>query len=193
MVLVAISPLMEIAHAQFKSPDQRARSGSVRFNAVTTGSLTLSNPASAQGNGSKIQLSTGTTTTGNYVAWDANGNTVTATGVNALPAVLEHTQTISTATNYALQSAQVTSEVLTFSASATVTLPQATVAGQTLNAIVCQNGTGGFTPTFAAIGGLTITGTFPTFTTTASKCGVFSLHYTTTTQAYLVGSIAGPL
>jgi hypothetical protein len=59
--------------------------------------------------------------------------------------------------------------------------------------MVCQNGTGGFTPSFTAAGGLTITGTFPTFTTTASKCGRFNIFWTSATQAYLVASTAGPL
>ena len=41
-------------------------------------SFTSANPTffSAQGNGSKVQLSTGTTTTGDVVTYDANGNTV---------------------------------------------------------------------------------------------------------------------
>jgi len=48
--------------------------------ASVTGALTYTtaNPTffSAQGNGSKVQLSTGTTTTGHAVTYDANGNTI---------------------------------------------------------------------------------------------------------------------
>lgn len=117
-----------------------------------------------------------------------------------------HTETISGATTEALQASTVTTEIMTFSAGATVTIPQAAVAGQVLNAVVCQNGTGGFTPLFQPASGLTITpvglgqapcvgsGTtcFPTFTTTASRCGDFSLIYASPTQAYLTGSASGP-
>lgn len=116
----------------------------------------------------------------------------------------EHSTTVSGSTSYSLQSALVTSELFTVTASATITLPQASLAGQTLNAIICQNGTGGFTLLFTPVSGLTITGNgntcsgsgtncFPTFTTTANKCGVFSLHYTSTTTAYLVGNNPGPI
>lgn len=125
-----------------------------------------------------IAQSSGGTGASSYTGWPIN---------------IPHTETISGATNETLQAAWITTEVMTFSASVTVTLPVGTFAGQVLNGIVCQNGTGGFTPAFAGAGGLTIVGTFPTFTTTANKCGDFSLVYTTTTQAYLLGSAAGPL
>ena len=87
----------------------------------------------------------------------------------------------------------VTNQTLTFAASATITLNAPSCAGQVLNVFVCQNGTGGFTPSFAQGAGLTIVGTFPTFTTTANKCGEFSLTYDTASHAYLTGSNAGPL
>ncbi len=103
------------------------------------------------------------------------------------------TQTISGNTTYVLPTFALTTQTFTFSASGTVTLPQASYPGQILNGIVCQNGTGGFTPAFAAGAGLTIVGTFPVFTTATSKCGDFSLTYDTTTHAYLTGGAAGPL
>ena len=84
-------------------------------------------------------------------------------------------------------------QVLTFSASATATIPQGQFAGQHLELYVCQNATGGFTPTLSPIAGLTITGTMPTFTTTASKCGDVGIAYFSTTSAYLSGSNGGPL
>ena len=56
-------------------------SGATLSGAITisgTATYTTANPTffSAQGNGSKVQLSTGTTTTGDVVTYDANGNTV---------------------------------------------------------------------------------------------------------------------
>lgn len=156
----------------------------------------VSTASSGVNSGTSGQLAyyaaTGSTVSGETNATVAQGGTA-ATTIGGWPINLVHTQTVSGATNESLQNAWTTTEVFTFSASATVTLPQGSWAGQTLNGMVCQNGTGGFTPTFAAAGGLTITGTFPTFTTTASKCGDFSVTYTTTTQAYLTGSTAGPL
>lgn len=127
------------------------------------------------------------TTNGGLYVWNGTAFVPSTGATNA-----EHSTTVSGPLTYALQPAIVTFEVFTFTNNATVTLPQGAV-GQTLNAVVCQNVTGGFTPTFVAAGGLTIVGTFPTFTTTASKCGDFSLHYTTPTLAYLVGNAAGPL
>jgi hypothetical protein len=109
------------------------------------------------------------------------------------PTNLIHARTIASGATEILQPSIVTTEIFTFSATAAVTIPQANFTGQVLNAIVCQNGTGGFTPTFTPIAGLTIVGTFPTFTTTASKCGDFSLTYDSITHAYLTGSAAGPL
>jgi hypothetical protein len=100
---------------------------------------------------------------------------------------------VSGATTLTLPASGDALQLLTFSASATVTIPQAAWSGQALHAVVCQNGTGGFTPTFAAAGGLTITGTFPVFTTTLNKCGDFDLFYYSGTQAYLFRSAAGPL
>lgn len=119
--------------------------------------------------------------------------TLSTSGINSLLSDLETTQSVSGATNLSPNATyQVTNDIITMTASATITLNAATVAGQTLNAYVCQNGTGGFTPTIAT-SGVTIVGTFPTFTTTANKCGDFSLHYNTTSTAYLSGSYAGPL
>jgi len=116
-----------------------------------------------------------------YVAW---------LGIDPTPTInAPHTTAVGRDTNATLQNAWVTTEVFTFSASMTVTLPQASFAGQALDAIVCQDGTGGHTAT----GGLTITGTFPTFTTTVDKCGDFSLVYTSPTRAYITRSTAGPL
>jgi hypothetical protein len=102
------------------------------------------------------------------------------------------TQAISSAANAApTTNYSVTNDVLTFSAPATVTIQPANFAGQTLNLRVCQDGTGGRTPTFVpASGTLTLTDTFPTFTTGGGKCGNVSIHYPSTSTAYLDGGAA---
>lgn len=81
--------------------------------------------------------------------------------------------------------------VVTMTGSATITIG-AGATGQTLDLLICQNGTGGFTPTMSTTG-LTFAGTWPTFTTTASKCGDASVYFSGSSTAYLVGSQAGPL
>ncbi len=97
--------------------------------------------------------------------------------------------TLSVSGTYALPAAALTMQKFIWAAAGvTETLPLPSYVGQVLNGVVCQNGTGGFTPAFAAIGGLTIDGTFPAFTTQANKCGNFSLWYDTATHAYLMGS-----
>jgi hypothetical protein len=152
---------------------------------------------SAQGNGAKVQLSTGTTTTNDCVKYDANGNTIDAGAACGSGGSSNNTTvtpvTISGNTTLVLPSTGYSMQPLTMTAAATITIPQGQWAGQALKVIVCQNGTGGFTSTFAPIAGLTIVGTFPVFTTTASTCGDFSLQYSTTTNAYLTGSNPGPL
>ena len=102
--------------------------------------------------------------------------------------------TVSGATTLVLPASPLDSiQTLTFIASATVTIPQGSFAGQSVGVFVCQNPIGGNTPSFVPIAGLTITGTFPTFTTTANACGDFALVYTTTTSAFLSGKNGGPL
>jgi len=250
----------------------------VTNNSATSGAVTstvsLSGVTAEQGNGAKVQLSTGATSTNDCVKFDANGNTIdagagcggapggapgaieynnsgafggvvltglvlgngslapTAFGGNSLAAhnfanaisalgVLSGAQpaftdlsgtatiaqvpaitlqdttvastSISTATTLVLPANGHSMQPLTMTAAATITIPQGQWAGQSLNVVVCQNGTGGFPATFAPIAGLTIVGTFPVFTATASACGDFSLQYSTTTNAYLTGSNPGPL
>lgn len=76
--------------------------------------------------------------------------------------------TISGATTLGAQSYQ----ILTMTVAATLTLPSGTSDGQSLTAKVCQNATGGFTPTWA--GPISWpSGTAPTPTTTASKCDLY--------------------
>jgi len=246
-------------------------------NGAVTSTVSLSGVTAEQGNGAKVQLSTGATTYEHCVMYDVNGNTVdagaacgagggtpggttgaiqynnagalggavltglvlgngssapTAFGGNSLAAhnfansisasgALSGAQpaftdlsgiastaqvptialqdvtvaaiSISTATTLVLPANGHSMLVLTMTAAATNTIPQGQWAGQSVNVFVCQNGTGGFPASFTPIAGLTIVGTFPVFTTTASKCGNFSLQYSTTTNAYLTGSNPGPL
>lgn len=97
--------------------------------------------------------------------------------------------TISGATTLALPKSGHSIENLTLAATATITIPQGQWAGQFMEIVQCENGTGGFTPTYAAIAGLTLHGTFPTPTTTASKCDVLGISYVSATVAYLTGYI----
>ena len=100
---------------------------------------------------------------------------------------------ISTATTLVLPAYGHSLQVLTFSASAPATIPQGNWAGQGLILDVCQNGTGGFTPTLSPISGLTLVGTMPTFTQTANKCGDVFIEYFSKTTAYIQGGTGGPL
>ena len=100
---------------------------------------------------------------------------------------------IGTATTLVLPAYGHSLQVLTFSASAPATIPQGNWAGQGLILDVCQNGTGGFTPTLPPISGLTLVGTMPTFTQTANKCGDVFIEYFSKTAAYIQGGTGGPL
>lgn len=123
----------------------------------------------------------------------ANGGTG-QTATSAWPIATNINTTVSGATNVTPSSTfWITNQDLTMTASAILTIIVPSWANQMENLKVCQNGTGGFTPTFAAGTGLTITGTFPACTTTASKCCDVGLYFDSTTTAYITGSNAGPL
>jgi hypothetical protein len=120
---------------------------------------------------------------------------VGGTGQNAVsswPIVAVHSTTMSGNFTESMQSAWVTSELVTVTATGVITLGAAGWAGQTLNMLVCQNATGNFNVSFA-VSGVTVVGTFPQITTLASQCGDLTVHYITTTSAYLYGSQNGPL
>lgn len=115
-------------------------------------------------------------------------NTVLCGGGIISNDVTPATIVISGATTLTLPAAGHSDQLLTFSATATVTIPQGQWAGQHLNIWVCQNGTGGFTATLTPIAGLTIVGTIPSFTTTANKCGDIGFAFISTTTAHVSGS-----
>jgi len=221
-----------------------ASNNSATSGAVTT-TVSLSGVTAEQGNGAKVQLSTGGTAYEDCVMYDVNGNTVdagarcssgsgtvvagtgpgiaqypagtgtilgsvlvtgdcslaqggaiTCTKTNGVPTgnnVTVTPVTVSGPTTLVLPVTGHSMQVLTMTAAATNTIPQGQWAGQSVSVFVCQNGTGGFPASFTPIAGLTIVGTFPVFTTTASECGNFSLQYSSTTNAFLTGSNPGPL
>lgn len=67
---------------------------------------------------------------------------------------------------------------VTMSASATVTVVPGNWIGQFMILNICQDGTGGWTPTINHTVGITIKGGLPTWTTTASKCDILGMMYT---------------
>ena len=68
-------------------------------------------------------------------------------------------------------------QTVTMSATAPITIPLGSFAGQGIALFVCQNAVGGAVPNFVPIAGLTIIGTFPSFTTTANTCGDLNPHF----------------
>ncbi len=87
--------------------------------------------------------------------------------------------TVSGATTLSITSGVISElQNITMSATATIKVPAGNHSPQFLVLNICQDGTGGRTPTVQGDTGITIKGSFPTFTTTASKCDICGLIYT---------------
>jgi hypothetical protein len=68
-------------------------------------------------------------------------------------------------------------DLLTLTSNTTITVPQATWAGQTRTENICQDSSGSRVPTISAGSGLTLHFTPPTWTTTASKCDICTFSF----------------
>jgi len=80
--------------------------------------------------------------------------------------------------------------VVTMTATATISLAAPQWPGQYAEIDICS-GAGGFTPTLVGVGGVTIRGTLPTFTTTANKCDAVGLSYFGANTWLVTGSNTG--
>jgi len=67
--------------------------------------------------------------------------------------------------------------VVTMTATATISLAAPAWPGQYAEVDLCENGTGGFTPTLAAAAGVTMRGSLPAFVTTPNACNAVGLSY----------------
>lgn len=132
---------------------------------------------------------------GRILSTNASGGTYTmdlfsmGVGSSASSAITQSTSatTINGATTLSIPAANNLSfQTLTMTASATITIPNGSWAGQVLRLKTCQNGTGGFTPTWAVSSGSLnwTSGTTPTPTTTANKCDMYALVWDNTNTSW---------
>lgn len=177
----------QVANRVIASPD--GTTGAVSLRALVGADLPNPGAASKGGVFSKASVASQwlkqigpdgsvTSTQPNYT--DLSGSPL----VNVVPT----TVTVSGATGLVLPASPLHSmQTITMTASGTITIPLANWAGQHLELFVCQNGTGGWFPTFSAAPGLTLHASFPTPTTTANKCDAYGIAYTDTGIAFLQG------
>lgn len=104
------------------------------------------------------------------------------------PTVTVANTNVSGATTLTLPPAGPSLQNLTMTASATISFPVGGYIGQTMMVTICQDSTGGFTPTFAG-SGTTLRATYPAGwpTTTADKCDVCGWVYYSTGNWMLTG------
>jgi hypothetical protein len=129
----------------------------------------------------------------NLVINSGSGNSFDGNSLGVTP----HRQTISGSTSL---SSSYSNQVLTMAASATLSMLPGVLDGQFIRIEVCENGTGGYTPTWAAGSGVGAIrwsgGSAPTPTTTANFGDVYAFSWnasaTTWTESGLVSAVACP-
>lgn len=142
---------------------------------ITIGGQTINSGGSTtnQGNGGKIQLSTGTTTTNDCVKFDANGNTVDAGGTCG---------TGSTGITF-------TDGTHTVSGATQLTVTGGTVGGTSPNATLTVTGGGGASTIVAPQGRLTLISHTPVMTTDqVGKATIYDDCFVGTNVPYYTGS-----
>lgn len=142
--------------------------GNNTLSAIGTSSL-----ATTQGNGAKVQLSSGATTTNDCVKFDGSGNTVDAgAGCGTTPVTTVASSGASQ--SLAFPASGNSAYDITLTANCTLTITGGTAGQlQTVTLILRQSGGGGFTPTLPA-GTKWPGGTTPAVNTVAGRIDVFT-------------------